>query len=89
MSQIHEGMVARVTIGGQESEPFGVRTGGEQGWVLAPVLFNIYLLCFTKLLHDKLEGISGITVDFRLDGNQASAKVSAMQVLELQYANDC
>lgn len=85
-----------MTIGGQESEPFRVCTGVRQGCVLAPVLFNIYLLCVTKLLHDKLESSSGITVDFRLDGNlfnirrfQASTKVSAMQVLELQYADDC
>jgi hypothetical protein len=89
-------MVARVTTGGQESEPFGVRTGVRQGCVLAPVLFNIYLLCVTKLLCDKLESSIGITVDFRLDGNlfnirrfQAATKISVMRVLELQYADDC
>lgn len=55
-----------------------------------------YLLCVTKLLHDKLERSNGITIDFRLDGNlfnirrfQATTKVSAIRVLELQYADDC
>ncbi len=84
-------MVARVTIGGQESEPFRLCAGVRQGCVLAPVLFNIYLLCVTKLLHDKLESSGGITVDFRLDGNlfniQASTNVSVMKVLELQYGD--
>lgn len=59
LRQFHDGMTARVTIGGQESEPFPVRTGVRQGCVLAPVLFNIILLCVTKLLHNEIENSSG------------------------------
>ncbi|KAJ8375401.1 hypothetical protein SKAU_G00059810 [Synaphobranchus kaupii] len=69
LRQFHDGMTARVTIGGQESAPFPVHTGVRQGCVLAPVLFNIFLLCVTKLLHKEIEDSSGVAVDFRLDGN--------------------
>lgn len=47
LRQFHDGMNARVTIGGQESASFPVCTGVRQGCVLAPVLFNIFLLCVT------------------------------------------
>ncbi len=77
-----------MSIGGQESEPFLVRTGVRQGCVLAPVLFNIFLLCVTMLLHNEIENSSGITVDFRLDGNlfnirrlQATKKLCREQVV--------
>lgn len=59
-------MTDRVTIGGQESEPFPVHTRIGQECVLAP---NIFLLCITQLLHKDLEDSSGLAVDFRLDGN--------------------
>lgn len=42
LSQFHEGIVAHVTIGGQESEPFRVCVVVRQGCVLAPVLFSTY-----------------------------------------------
>ena len=96
LRQFHAGMMARVTIGGQESESFPVCTGVRQGCVLAPVLFNVFLLCVTHLLHKELESSSGVAVDFRLDGNlfnirrlQAKTKLSRVRVLELQYADDC
>ncbi|KAJ8346418.1 hypothetical protein SKAU_G00278190 [Synaphobranchus kaupii] len=60
LRQFHDGMTAQVTIGGQESAPFPVHTGVRQGCVLAPVLFNIYLLCVTKLLHKEIEDSSGL-----------------------------
>lgn len=96
LRQFHDGMMARVTIGGQESAPFPVCTGVRQGCVLAPVLFNVFLLCVTHLLHKELESSSGVAVDYRLDGNlfntrrlQATTKLSRERVLELQYADDC
>ena len=81
---------------GKQSTPFAVRTGVKQGCVLAPALFNIFLLCVTQLLHNEIEDSSGVHVDFRLDGNlfnirrlQATTKLLNERVLELQYADDC
>ncbi|CAG5927188.1 unnamed protein product [Menidia menidia] len=55
LRQFHDNMAVRVTVSGQESPPFSVRTGVRQGCVLAPVLFNIFLLCVTQLLHKEME----------------------------------
>lgn len=95
LRQFHEGMRSHVTIGGQESDPFKVRTGDRQGCVLAPVLFNIFLLCVTLFLHERIQRDRGVTVDFRLDGNlfnirrlQAVTKVTSEKVIEMQYAYD-
>ncbi len=65
LRQFHDGMTARVSIDRQQFEPLLVRTGVRQGCVL----FNIFLLCVTKLLHNDIENSSGIAVYFRLDGN--------------------
>ena len=53
-----------------------------QGFVLAPLLLNIFLLQITQLLHRELEDISGVIVGFRLDRNlfntrslQATSKI--------------
>ncbi|KAL6464878.1 hypothetical protein MHYP_G00271950 [Metynnis hypsauchen] len=96
LHQFHDGMTSRVKIGGQESAPFLVRTGVRQGCVLAPLLFNIFLICVTQLLHKEIENNSGVTVAYRLDGNlfnirrlQATTKLHRVRVLELQYADDC
>lgn len=36
LKQFHEGMHARVVLGGHQSEPFSVEVGVKQGCVLAP-----------------------------------------------------
>lgn len=92
----HEGMMARVSIGDHESEAFNVCTGVRQGCVLAPVLFNVYLICVTTLLRRDMEDAAGVIIDFRLDGNlfnirkfQFKTKLTSEHILELQYADDC
>ena len=39
--QFLEGICARVRVGGLESDKFGVSKGVKQGYLLAPVLFNV------------------------------------------------
>ena len=95
LGQFHSGMMARVVVGRHSSEPFGVNTGVRQGDVLATVLFNIFLVCVTTLLREKIEKEAGVTIDFRLDGNlfnirrlQATTKLTSETIIELQYADD-
>lgn len=87
--------MARVTAGGQSSEPFAVNAGVRQGCILAPTLFNIYLLYVTTLLYRTIANRSRINIDYGLDGNlfnirrfQARTKVYVDDILELQYADD-
>ena len=94
--EFHNDMNARVTMGGRESDPFAVGSGVRQGCVMAPVLFNMYLVCVTTLLRRTVQERSGITIDFRLDGSlfnirrfQARTKISVEHILDLQYADDC
>ena len=89
LSQFHDGMMAPMAIGGQESFPFGVSIIMRQGCAMALVLFNIFHLCVTQLFHK-------VAVYFRLDGNlfnirrlQVTTKVLTERVLELRYADDC
>ena len=49
--QFHEGMQYRVSAAGDLSEPFDVTVEVKEGCVMAPALFNIYLLCVTNILH--------------------------------------
>jgi len=53
LRQFNDGMNAKVTLGGLESAH----------------LFNIFILCFTKLLYKEIEEDSGVAVAYRLDGN--------------------
>ena len=40
-------MNARVVQGGEMSKSFGVNTGVKQGCVLAPIIFNLFLVAVT------------------------------------------
>ena len=96
LKSLHDNMNARVSIGGNKSEPFNVEVGVKQGCVLAPVIFNIYLTAVTLLSHQQMNPDDGLKIEFRLDGNlfnlrrlQAQSKTEIANFLELQYADDC
>ena len=89
-------MTVRVRYGGELSEPFEVSRGVKQGCVLAPVLFNIYIQCITRLMATSLNVDDKIHLNYRTDRNlfdlkklKAKTKVSKTNHLELQYADDC
>lgn len=93
---LHDGMSVRIRIGEDLSEPFVVSRGVKQGCVLAPVLFNIYVQCITRLLAKVLDKSCQITLNYRMDRNlfdsrklKSKTKVSSTTILELQYADDC
>ena len=93
--QFHEGMQCRVSAAGDLSEPFDVTVGVKQGCVMAPVLFNIYLLCVTFVLH-RTVGQAGITMRYRYSRNlfdlrklKATSRTKEVSFMEMQYADDC
>ena len=93
---LHDGMRLRVRYGGDVSEPFEVSRGVKQGCVLAPVLFNIYVQCITRLLSAVLDRGNLISLNYRTDRSlfdlqklKAKTKISQTNLLELQYADDC
>ena len=95
LREFHNGMSARVVVDGLESEQFEVLVGVKQGCVLAPVIFNLFLVAVTLLFRDGISVSDGIQFNHRLDGNlfnlrrlKANSKVTEASVLELQYADD-
>ena len=85
-------MTVRVRFGGELSEPFDfeVTRGMKQGFVLALVLFNIYVQFITRLLADSLEEEVAITLNFRTDISlfdhrklKVKTKISQTSLLEL------
>ena len=90
----HEGMKVRVSAYGTLSDEFEVTTGVKQGCVMAPVLFNLFMLCVTHLLHREADG-EGVDVRYRLDRNlfdlsklKARTRTKMCNIKELQYADD-
>ena len=93
VKSFHEGMKARVSFNGQESEDFAINCGVKQGCVLAPTLFNIY---FSYLLHYALaDNEDGVYMHCRIDGGlfnirrfNAKTKVTEFSITELLFADD-
>ena len=64
---IHDKITATVVINGTETAPFTFRTGVKQGYVIAPTLFTVYLVCAMPfLVRGRLP--RRIETDYRLDG---------------------
>ena len=60
-------MTAKVTVGGRESDLFDVLVGVKQGRVLAPVIFNLFLVAVTLACRNGLPTSAGIPYTYRLD----------------------
>ncbi|KAG7170788.1 Retrovirus-related Pol polyprotein from type-1 retrotransposable element R2-like [Homarus americanus] len=87
---MHDEMRARVLVGGVWSEPFSVQMGVKQGCLLAPMLFNIFLLATAQLSHNALGPDAGVGKRYRFDGSlfnirrlEAYTNTLATQVIEL------
>jgi len=88
-------MHAKVVIGSRESDPFDVLVGVKQGCVMAPVIFNLFLVAVTLACRNGLPSDAGIPYTYRLDGSlfnlcrlKAVTKTSKDRIYELQYADD-
>ena len=91
----HDGMSARVSVGGTLSEAFEVTVGVKQGCVLAPVIFNIYMAAITLVATKNLDYRHGVSIRYRLDGNlfnlrrlKAHTKTTVTTIHDMQYADD-
>ena len=94
---LHAGTVATVAAGSDCSEPFAVTVGVKQGCVLAPVLFNVYLLAVSMLAlgGERRSEAGGVDLRYRFEGGafnlqrlKARTRVSHSTVRDLQYADD-
>ena len=94
---LHTNNTATVRAGGELSEAFAVTMGVKQGCVLAPLLFNVFLLAVTILASNgpATEPNAGVKLRYRCDGGafrlqrlKARGRVSQVNVRDLQYADD-
>ncbi|CAI9717601.1 Hypothetical predicted protein [Octopus vulgaris] len=96
LRKFHDGMQSRVTLGFDHSDYCNVQVGVEQGCVLAPVLFNVFLVDVTLLSRYDLNLDDGIPLRYRHDGSlfnlrrvKSLTKTQSTTLFELQYAEDC
>ena len=96
---LHSNNTATVRVGGELSDAFEITMGVKQGCVLAPLLFNVFLLAVTLLTTNapsvQAHHGSGVNLRYRMDGGafrlqrlKARGKVHYLSVRDLQYADD-
>jgi len=69
LREFHTNMSARVMQGGELSKSFGVNTGVKQGCILAPVIFNLFLVAVTLIFRHNISAADGVCIKYRLDGS--------------------
>ena len=71
LREFHDGMTAKVVVGGHESEsdPFSVIAGVKQVCVLAAVIFNLFLIAVTLVFRHGIFTDDGLSINYRLNGN--------------------
>jgi len=77
------------------SKSFGVNTGVKQGCVLAPVIFNLFLVAVTLVFRHNIFAADGVCIKYRLNGSlfdirrlQVVTKVTNDTIFDLQYADN-
>ena len=90
---LHSGMMATVVYANEESEAFTINIGVKQGYVLAPVLFNIY--CSYVIRFAFLGKDEGVYLRTRYDGMlfnisrcRSKTNVKESTVCELLFADN-
>ena len=76
-------------------EGFCVNTGVKQGFVLAPVIFKLFLVEVTLVFRDNIFAADGVRIKCRFDGSlfnirrlQAATKVINDTIFDLQCVGD-
>ena len=69
VQEFHNNMKAKVVVGGRMSDQFDVLVGLKQGCVLAPVIFNLFLVTVTLASRVGFPPDAGVPFIYRLDGS--------------------
>jgi len=95
LRKFHDGMIAKVVIGGHKSDPFPVNASVKQGCVLAPIIFNLFLVAVTLAFRHGVSLDDGVGINYCLDGNlfyihrlHTQTKTASDHIFELQYADN-
>jgi len=95
LCEFHTDMSAHVVQEGELSKSFGVNTGVKQSCVLAPVIFNLFLVAVTLVFRHNIAAADGVRIKYRLDGSlfnirclQAVTKVTNDTIFNPQYADN-
>ena len=60
VKSFHEGMEARVRVGGELLEEIEVRNGLRQGCTMAPTLFNLYACVVIEQWRERVKDVEGV-----------------------------
>ena len=94
LQQFHTGMCAQVVMAGSQSSNLHAEMGVNQGCVLAPIIFNQFLIAITLVSHRELQSFDCAGIEccldcglFNLHRLQAETKTSSAVISALQYTD--
>ncbi|KAI5754528.1 hypothetical protein M8J77_009265 [Diaphorina citri] len=95
LTLLHRSITSSVLVDGDYSEPFEVKTGVKQGFVIAPLLFLLYIQAIMNQAKETNPGGAMALPWFRSDTNmfnkrglKSISKVKAIKLGELMFADD-